>query len=185
MNSNRQDFEHDLRTALSQPNKHISPKYFYDAKGSSLFDQICDLPEYYPTRTELSILKAHATDMAQHMGSHAELIELGAGSLTKVRFLLREMDSPTSFLPMDISGEHLNAAAQDLSLEFPELKVNPIVADYTKNWRLPSPATGTKRRIAFSLGPRWVIFHPPRLRRSLPIAWRICQEAPCCWVSIY
>ena len=160
MNSNLQDFEHDLRAALSQPNKHISPKYFYDAKGSSLFDQICELPEYYPTRTELSILKAHAADMAQHMGAHAELIELGAGSLSKVRYLLREMDSPTSFLPMDISGEHLNAAAQDLSLEFPQLKVNPIVADYTQHWRLPSPAAGTKRRIAFFPGSTLGNFSP-------------------------
>ena len=121
MDSSRQDFERDLLNALLQTNKHISPKYFYDVKGSLLFDQICDLPEYYPTRTELLILKEHAADIAKHMGAKAELIELGAGSLTKVRFLLREMDSPISFLPMDISGEHLNAAAKELSFEFPKL----------------------------------------------------------------
>ena len=74
MDASRSEFEQDLLAALSQTNKHISPKYFYDAKGSALFDQICDLPEYYPTRTELAILKAHAADMAQHMGPHAELI---------------------------------------------------------------------------------------------------------------
>ncbi len=150
--TNHQDFEHDFLTALSQTRKHISPKYFYDVTGSSLFDQICELPEYYPTRTELSILKVHAADMAQHMGPKAELIELGAGSLTKVRYLLREMDAPISFLPMDISGAHLNAAVDDLSLEFPQLKINPIVADYTQNWLLPTPLQGAARRIAFFPG---------------------------------
>jgi len=152
MDSSNQDFEQDLLTALSQTNKHISPKYFYDFTGSSLFDQICDLPEYYPTRTELLTLKNYAVDIVKHIGSQAELIELGAGSLTKVRYLLREMDRPISLLPMDISGEHLNTALQDLSLEFPLLKVNPIVADYTKDWLLPSPSHDTKRRIAFFPG---------------------------------
>ena len=152
MDSSRQDFERDLLNALSQTNKHISPKYFYDVKGSLLFDQICDLPEYYPTRTELLILKKHAEDIAKHMGAKAELIELGAGSLTKVRFLLRKMDSPISFLPMDISGEHLNAAAKELSFEFPKLNIKPIVADYSKDWSLPPCMQGAQRRIAFFPG---------------------------------
>ena len=152
MDSSRQDFEHDLLNALLQTNKHISPKYFYDVKGSLLFDQICDLPEYYPTRTELLILKEHAADIAKHMGAKAELIELGAGSLTKVRFLLRKMDSPISFLPMDISGEHLNAAAKELSFEFPKLNIKPIVADYSKDWSLPPCMQEAQRRIAFFPG---------------------------------
>ena len=152
MDSSRQDFERDLLNALSQTNKHISPKYFYDVKGSLLFDQICDLPEYYPTRTELLILKKHAEDIAKHMGAKAELIELGAGSLTKVRFLLRKMDSPISFLPMDISGEHLNAAAKELSFEFPKLNIKPIVADYSKDWSLPPCMQEAQRRIAFFPG---------------------------------
>lgn len=164
MDSSYQDFEQDLLTALSQTNKHISPKYFYDVKGSSLFDQICDLPEYYPTRTELLILKNHAVDIAKHIGSQAELIELGAGSLTKVRYLLREMDNPISLLPMDISGEHLNTAAQDLSLEFPALTVNPIVADYTKDWLLPTPSQDTKRRIAFFPGSTIGNFSPSEVQ---------------------
>ena len=152
MNSNQTEFQQDLITALSQSSKHISPKYFYDAKGSSLFDQICDLPEYYPTRTELLILKEHAADIAKKIGHKAELIELGAGSLTKVRYLLQEMDTPTSFLPMDISGEHLNGAAAYLSKAFPLLKVTPLVADYTKDWMLPPPPQETMRRIAFFPG---------------------------------
>ena len=146
------EFEKDLISALSQAQKHISPKYFYDAKGSALFDQICDLPEYYLTRTELSILEKHAPEIAAHIGSNAELIELGAGSLTKVRYLLREMKSPISFLPMDISGEHLNAAVAELKREYPALDVQPIVADYTKDWLLPKLSPQAKRRIAFFPG---------------------------------
>ena len=146
------DFEHDLVHALSQTHKHISPKYFYDAKGSALFDQICELPEYYPTRTELAILKTHAAEIARHMGPKAQVIELGAGSLTKIRYLLREMTSPVSFLPMDISGAHLKTAAAALSLEFPDLKVRPIVADYTQDWHLPPLTPDIQRRIAFFPG---------------------------------
>jgi len=152
MNTPVNHFENDLLAALSSENKHISPKYFYDANGSALFDQICDLPEYYPTKTELSILSHHSGAMAQHMGPHAELIELGAGALTKVRLLLRQLDSPTSFLPMDISGDHLTAAARDLQHEFPQLAVSPIVADYTHDWSLPLPHKATQRRIAFFPG---------------------------------
>jgi dimethylhistidine N-methyltransferase len=145
-------FEKDLLAALSSDIKHISPKYFYDAQGSLLFDQICDLPEYYPTRTEMSILRENALSIAKQIGPHAELIELGAGSLTKVRVLLRQLDSPTAFLPMDISGDHLKAAARDLQQEFPHLPVTPIVADYTQDWSLPDTLPDTLRRIAFFPG---------------------------------
>jgi dimethylhistidine N-methyltransferase len=165
MDKHLQSFELDLLTALSQTPKHISPKYFYDAEGSVLFDQICDLPEYYPTRTELSILQTHAADMAQHMGANAELIELGAGSLTKVRYLLREMDAPVAFLPMDISGAHLNAAVQDLRLECPQLQITPLVADYTRHWSLPSPRPETARRIAFFPGSTLGNFSPAEVQQ--------------------
>lgn len=165
MASTHQEFQDDLLAALSQPRKHISPKYFYDVRGSSLFDQICDLPEYYPTRTEFSILKKHAAEMAKHMGPQVELIELGAGSLTKVRYILRELDDPTAFLPMDISGDHLNAAVANIKQEFPQLKVNPIVADYTKDWLLPEPSKETKRRIAFFPGSTIGNFSPTEVQK--------------------
>ena len=152
MDTRLKHFENDLVAALSSDIKHISPKYFYDAQGSALFDQICNLPEYYPTRTEISILSDNASAIAHHIGSQAELIELGAGSLTKVRLLLRQLESPTSFLPMDISGEHLKSAAKELQQEFPKLAVSPIVADYTQNWLLPPPHQETRRRIAFFPG---------------------------------
>jgi uncharacterized SAM-dependent methyltransferase len=84
-------FMHDMQTALSQTPKSISPKYFYDQAGSALFDRICELPEYYPTRTELTLLQTHAGAMAECMGAHADILEFGAGSLHKIRLLLKSI----------------------------------------------------------------------------------------------
>ena len=152
LESERLQFMQDLQTALLQKPKRISPKYFYDQVGSDLFDRICELPEYYPTRTELSILKTYAQDMASAMGERADIIEFGAGSLQKVRHLLRAAQSPARFVPMDISGSHLHAASADLQAEFPQLLIQPLVADYTKPWYLPNALPGAGRRIAFFPG---------------------------------
>jgi len=90
-------FMQDMQAALSLLPKSISPKYFYDQAGSALFDRICELPEYYPTRTELSILQTHADDMAKHMGEQADIIEFGAGSLQKIRLLLNAATQAARF----------------------------------------------------------------------------------------
>lgn len=152
LESERLTFMQDMQTALSQTPKQISPKYFYDQAGSDLFDRICELPEYYPTRTELSILKTHAQDMASAMGEKADIIEFGAGSLQKVRYLLKAAHNPARFVPMDISGSHLQAASADLQAEFPQLLIQPLVADYTNPWHLPTALPGTGRRVAFFPG---------------------------------
>lgn len=145
-------FEHDLLTALRKRPRTIAPKYFYDAQGSALFDRICDLPEYYPTRTELGILREHAGEIADLMGPHAELIEFGAGSLQKVRILLDAMDSPGRYLPIDISSEHLSQSASVLQHEYPWLDVQPVVGDYTQHIALPAPRSPYARRIGFFPG---------------------------------
>lgn len=122
--------------------KRIAPKYFYDAYGSALFDRICQLPEYYPTRTELRILSTHASEIASLLGSGVDIIEFGAGSLTKIRLLLNAFASdarPRRFIPIDISGEHLLHAVSALKAEFPDLAVEPVVADYMAIRSLPSP----------------------------------------------
>ena len=100
--SERLQFMQDMQTALSQTPKRISPKYFYDHAGSALFDRICELPEYYPTRTELSILQSHAADMSACMGENPDIIEFGAGSLQKIRYLLNVARNPARYVPMDI-----------------------------------------------------------------------------------
>ena len=154
----------DMQTALSQQIKSISPKYFYDEAGSALFDRICELPEYYPTRTELFILKTQADDIAQFMGEHADIIEFGAGSLQKIRLLLSAAHRPTRFMPMDISGVHLHAASSELQSVFPSLDIHPLVADYTNEWLLPESLPGAGRRVAFFPGSTIGNFSPNQAR---------------------
>ena len=132
--------------------KHVPCKYFYDAKGSALFDEICTLAEYYPTRTELSLLATHAPEIADLMGSAVELIEFGAGALTKVRLLLSALDDPRAYIPIDISGEYLAKVCAILDLEYPSLRLEPVVADFTRPFALPSPRNGAVRRVGFFPG---------------------------------
>jgi dimethylhistidine N-methyltransferase len=145
-------FASDMLAALKQKPRSIAPKYFYDQEGSRLFDQICELPEYYPTRTELSILRERAPEIASHMGAHAELVEFGAGSLTKVRLLLDAMQTPSRYVPIDISGEHLAGAARALKADYPTLQVLPVVADYTQPFKLPASNLAMGQRVGFFPG---------------------------------
>ncbi len=122
---------------LSLPQKQLSSKYFYDQKGSDLFEQITRLPEYYPTRTEISLLKAHAKEFAELIGPGASLIEFGSGSSNKVRIILDALQEPSAYLPIDISKDYLIESAKDLARSYPDLIVIPISADYTRPLTLP------------------------------------------------
>ena len=154
-------FATDFLAALAHRPRSIAPKYFYDHEGSILFDQICELPEYYPTRTELGILRDRAVEIAGQMGPHAELVEFGAGSLTKVRLLLDAMQTPSCYVPIDISGEHLSLAAQALKSDYPALQVVPVVADYTQPFTLPAAQAGSGKRVGFFPGSTIGNFTPP------------------------
>lgn len=145
------EFARDFKRALEARPRGISPKYFYDEQGSALFDRICELPEYYPTRTELAILGGNAREIAAHMGPNAEIVEFGAGSLRKVRLLLDAMKQPAGYLPIDISGEHMARSAAGLQRDYPGLQVRPVVADYTQELRLPAQL-GAGRRVGFFPG---------------------------------
>jgi dimethylhistidine N-methyltransferase len=134
---------------LSQEPRVLPCKYFYDAVGSDLFDRICELPEYYQTRTELKLLKDHAGEIASLIGSDAELIEFGAGALKKVRVLLGAIDGIHAYVPVDISGEYLNAVAATLERDYPALRVEPVVGDFTNPVELPLSGS---RRIGFFPG---------------------------------
>ena len=141
-----EQFAADLHAALSRTPKAISPKYFYDEAGSKLFERICDLPEYYPTRTELSLLQTHAHDMAAQMGGQVQLVEYGAGALRKVRLLLDAMPRDSvQFVPVDISGPHLLAACDGLAGDYPGLAIQPLVADFTRPHTLPPCPQGSRR----------------------------------------
>src|SRR5690606_1440647 len=119
--------------------KHISPMYFYDALGSELFDRICELKEYYPTRTELRILEQHGNDIARCIGDDALLVEFGSGSSLKTRRLLDRLDSLAAYVPVDISSSHLMNAARSISESYPKLEVMPVCADFTRPFQLPTP----------------------------------------------
>lgn len=152
------NFAAELAAALRQRPRSIAPKWFYDAEGSALFDRICELPEYYPTRTELALLRRIAPELAALMGPEAEIVEFGAGSSVKVELLLDAARAPAGFVPVDISGEHLAAAAARLQRARPGLAVRPVVADFTQGLALP-PALG--RRLGFYPGSSIGNFDPP------------------------
>ncbi len=139
-------FLDDVLRGLSREPKALPCKYFYDARGSALFDQICELPEYYLTRTELQIMQAHAPEMAECFGENALVVEFGSGSSVKTRLLLEELARPAGYLPVDISGEHLEQSAAQLRREYPALKVVPVHADFTRDFELPPGLTKAASR---------------------------------------
>ncbi len=130
-------FALDALEGLTQTPKRLSPKYFYDAAGSDLFEQITRLPEYYPTRTELGILRDRSREIAALIPDKAALVEFGAGATTKIRLLL-ENSTFAAYVPVDISGEFLNGQAAKLRADFPGLAVHPVVADFTQSFELPA-----------------------------------------------
>ena len=136
---------------LSRPDKAIACRFLYDERGSALFDQICDLPEYYPTRTETGILEAVAGEIARRVGPAAQLIELGSGSSIKVRILLEAFERPAAYIAVDVSRAHLLRAAGRLAADFPALEVAAVCADYAAAFPLPELGGGG-RRLAFFPG---------------------------------
>ena len=156
----RSVFAQDLLAGLRQRQKSLSPKYFYDERGSALFDLICDLDEYYPTRTEMALLQRHAADIADKIGPHADLVEFGAGSLHKIRQLLPALQAPTRFLPLDISVEHLHRQAAMLRTDFPGLAVQPLAGDFSGPMSLPPLAQDAARRVGFFPGSSLGNFNP-------------------------
>lgn len=131
----------DVIKGLGKPQKCIPPKYFYDEKGSQLFDQICQLREYYPTRTEMALLQAHREDFAQCISSNGTILELGSGSSLKIRLLL-EAVRPAAYVAVDISKAHLLQAVQALARRYPWLEVHAVCADLTTEWKLPFSPKG-------------------------------------------
>jgi dimethylhistidine N-methyltransferase len=143
----------DVLRGLALPAKNIPSLYFYDQRGSELFDAITALPEYYPTRTEIAILEAHGREMAAALGPGVRLIELGSGAAVKTELLLSSLDSPAAYVPVEISREHLQASAARIAADFPGLEVLPVTADFTEPFELPEPKRGKVRRnVAFFPG---------------------------------
>ena len=134
----RDQFNADVIHGLSQPQKHISSKYFYDNRGSRLFDAICQLPEYYPYRTELALLPKVAKEVDTIINGPFDIVEFGAGSLVKVRLLLTAMPRVAHYIPIDIADEHLEKSSQLLKQDFKSLPIQPVIADFTHRVKLPN-----------------------------------------------
>ncbi|MGF1604878.1 MAG: L-histidine N(alpha)-methyltransferase [Rhodothalassiaceae bacterium] len=140
-------------SGLAGTPKALPAKLFYDRTGSELFERICEQPEYYPTRTEMGILRRIAGEVSDLAGSDVQLVEFGAGALEKVGILLNAMHRPAGFVALDISGEHLLQAAQACAAQFPDLEVIAIAADYSQPFTIPDPSTGAPaRRLGFFPG---------------------------------
>ncbi|WP_176592664.1 L-histidine N(alpha)-methyltransferase [Sphingobium sp. EM0848] len=137
-------FRRDIVEGLSREPKATPPIWFYDRRGSELFEAITDLPEYYPTRTETALLEKHGHDFAAMVGSGRAVVEFGAGSARKTPHLLRAID-PEAYVPIDISGEFLHASSSDLASAFPGLPVLPVVGDFNRDLSLPAAVDGLPR----------------------------------------
>jgi dimethylhistidine N-methyltransferase len=158
-------FARDAIGDLSQHPKRLSPKYFYDAAGSELFEAITQLPEYYPTRTEVGILHDRAHEIAAIIPKGAALVEFGAGATTKARLLLAKC-AIGAYVPVDISAEFLNAQAAGLRQDFPALAVHPVAADFTEPFELPA-AIGGMSKVGFFPGSTIGNFEPHEACRFL------------------
>jgi L-histidine N-alpha-methyltransferase len=155
----------DVLDGLTKPFKEIPPKHFYDSRGSELFERICALPEYYPTRTERSILSARAADVVAAAGEPTELVELGSGSTLKARMLLDAMDSPERYVPVDVSERMVREAATELVQEYPGLEVHGVVGDFERHLGEVPPPDGAGRLVALLGGT--IGNFPPGSRRRL------------------
>jgi len=152
--------ERDLALrGLTSDVKTLPPSLFYDSAGAALFEQICELPEYYPTRTELSILTENSADLAAAVGESVALIEYGSGAGTKVRLLLDRLVRPVAYVPVDVSQAQLLRVADERAEQYPGLQVLPVCADYTQPLSLPQLPTAA-RRVAFFPGSTIGNFHP-------------------------
>lgn len=148
----REDDLAEIRRGLRREQKALSPKFFYDDRGSQLFERITQLPEYYLTPAELAIMERHVGEMAELVGPQASLIEFGSGSSTKTRILLEYLDRLAAYVPVDISREHLVAAANGLAADFPRIEVLPVAADFTRPFDLPNPRVMPLRNIVYFPG---------------------------------
>ncbi len=148
----QRSFAEDTIFGLSSVPKQLPCKYFYDVAGSQLFDRITELPEYYPTRTELALMRTHVDAMARAIGPGALVVELGSGSSTKTRLLLDALDRPVGYVPVDISTEHLQASAAVLAHDYPQLEVLPVAADFTHGFTLPQSSHPPTRVLVYFPG---------------------------------
>ncbi len=147
-----ESFRKAALSGLRKAQKQIPSKFLYDARGSKLFDKICELEEYYPTRTEIDIMKQNAEAMAEAIGPRVRLVEYGSGSSVKTRILLDHLNELASYVPVDISKEHLVESANELAEDYPSIPIQPVCADYTTAFELPESPSPARRTVGYYPG---------------------------------
>jgi dimethylhistidine N-methyltransferase len=166
-------FSADVLHGLAKTPKRVPAKYFYDDAGSLLFERITDLPEYYPTRCEMSILRERAAEIAKLIPDGAALVEFGAGANKKARILLQAAPQIGVYVPVDICGEMIAREAAELRPDFPQLKVIPVTADFTQDFDLPAEVKAAPLRVGFFPGSTIGNFEPHEAAKFLRHAGRI------------
>ncbi len=159
----------EILLGLTARQKHISPKYFYDERGSRLFEHICQLPEYYLTRTELQLMDSHFGEVASLVGPRAAVIEFGAGSSVKIRKLLDHLWEPAAYVPVDISGDYLLKQAASLARDYPNVHVQAVFADFTQPFDLPQHPVMPERNLVFFPGSTIGNFTPGQAQELLEV----------------
>jgi len=162
-----ESFREAVLEGLRRPQKEIPSKFLYDERGSRLFDRICELDEYYPTRTEISIMRENVDEMVAVIGPRARLVELGSGSSLKTRILLDHLSDPAVYVPIDISRSHLLKASETLAEAYPDIPIQPLCADYTAHFDLPEPPRPTARTVVYYPGSTVGNFRPAEARQFL------------------
>ncbi len=169
-------FRAEVLTGLQSFEKTLPCKYFYDRRGSQLFDRICDLPEYYPTRTEAGIMRDHVEEMAALFGPGCLLIEYGSGSSTKTRILLDHLPHLAGYVPMDISREHLHQTSAGLAATYPHLDILPLCADYTADFEIPAARRPACSRVVYFPGSTIGNFHRDQAETFLKQIAGVCES---------
>jgi dimethylhistidine N-methyltransferase len=168
MSAAADDFRKDALFGLLSPRKHLFPKYLYDERGSELFERICKLEEYYPTRAEVSILDRYSSEISRELGPDVVLIEPGCGSCRKVRHLLAELEAPRAYVPMDIAREVLVEGVRTLAEEQPFLEIRPACGDHGRGLAALEKLLPQKgRRVIFFPGSTIGNFEPQEAQRFL------------------
>jgi L-histidine Nalpha-methyltransferase len=170
------DFLSDVIAGLSSEPCTLSCKYFYDERGAALFQKICELPEYYITRTEIDILDRHRAEIAAHLGPQVNLIGLGTGSGTKTRILIEALEKPAVYIPVDISEKQLRKSAALFRKIFPDLEILPVCADYLQPVVLPSTRHKAARNVVYFPGSTIGNFEPDEATEFLRRIARVCCQ---------
>src|SRR5207245_4711680 len=170
------DFLTDVIAGLFSEPRTLLCKYFYDERGAALFQKICELPEYYITRTEIDILDRHRAEIAANLGPQVNLIGLGTGSGTKTRILIEALEKPAGYIPVDISEKQLRKSTALFHKIFPDLEILPVCADYLQPVALPSTRRKAARNVVYFPGSTIGNFEPDEATQFLRRVAQICRH---------